>query len=48
MGKFGFSRELRKLPSSAEEGRAEATAEARVVLVKQIIALTNTTPATIY
>ena len=48
---------LGKLPSSAEEGRAEAreararkgeasiNAEARVVLVNKIIPLTSTTPA---
>jgi hypothetical protein len=39
---------LRKLPSSAEEGRAEAAAEARVVLVNEIISLSNTTPAVFY
>jgi hypothetical protein len=32
-----------ELPSSAEEGRAAAAAEARVVLVNRIIRLTNTT-----
>jgi hypothetical protein len=37
-----------KLASSAEEGRAEAAAEARVVLVNGMIVLTNTNPATIY
>ena len=36
---------MRKLPSSAEEGRAEAAAEARVVLVNEIVPLTSTTPA---
>ena len=34
-----------ELPSSAEEGRAAAAAEARVVLVNRIIVLTHTTPA---
>ncbi len=39
------SRMVTKLPSSFEEGRTEAAAEARVVLVNRIILLTNTTPA---
>ncbi len=34
-----------KLPSSAEEGKADAVAAAGVVLVKKIILFTNTTPA---
>ena len=34
---------LMSRPSSAEEGRAAAAAEARVVLVNRIIPLTNTT-----
>ena len=34
-----------KLPSSAEEGRADAVAAAGVVLVKRIYLLTNTTPS---
>ncbi|HSU88640.1 MAG TPA: hypothetical protein VLL56_07380 [Terriglobia bacterium] len=36
---------MRKLPSSAEEGKADAVAAAGVVLVKKIDLLTNTTPA---
>src|SRR5438132_593971 len=34
-----------KLPSSAEEGKADAVAAAGVVLVKKIILLINTTPS---
>ena len=34
-----------ELPSSAEEGRAAAAAEARVVLVNRFNRLTSTTPA---
>jgi len=35
----------KKLPSSAEEGKADAVAAAGVVLVKKIFLLTNTTPS---
>src|SRR5438552_1839224 len=39
------SREMWRLPSSAEEGQADAVAAAGVVLVKEIHLLTNTTPS---
>ena len=43
MGKITKKRQ--KLPSSAEEGKADAVAAAGVVLVKKIILLISTTPS---
>src|SRR5437763_3377936 len=40
-----YGNDLRKLPSSAEEGKADAVAAAGVVLVNGIILLISTTPA---